>query len=77
MTDTAERRLQALPLGRPPRFQDPVTIPPFTAERKLATAIQRLMAHHNTTKSEILRRAVKIGLRTMINDLKREREANR
>lgn len=72
MTDTAERRLQALPLGRPPRFQDPVTIPPFTAERKLATAIQRLMAHHNTTKSEILRRAVTKGLKQMLAEMKGE-----
>jgi hypothetical protein len=71
---TKDRPLHAVPLGRPPRFKDPVMMPPFTAERKVATAVQRLMAHHRTTKSEILRRAVIRGLKAMLAEMKAEGE---
>lgn len=66
------RRLQAVPLGRPPSFTDPVTLPPFTAERKLRDAIDKLQRRLGVSKSEVLRRAVKIGVRTMIAEIKAE-----
>jgi hypothetical protein len=69
------RRLQAAPLGRPPQFKDPTTIPPFTAEQKLADALAKVARYHGVSKSEILRRAVKIGLRAMINDVRAERSS--
>lgn len=68
------RRLQAAPLGRPPSFKQPTTMPPFTAEQKLKTAVERLHRIHGVSKSEIMRRAMMIGVRTMINDLKEARE---
>lgn len=69
------KRLQALPLGRPPKFREPVTLPPFTAERKLLVAITRLMRHHKTTKSEIMRRAITAGLKQMLREMKAEVDA--
>ncbi len=64
------RELHALPLGRPPLFKTPVTISPFTAEKKLLDAIQALQRRLGLPKAEICRRAMKIGLKVMIADLR-------
>jgi len=71
---TNDKRLQAAPLGRPPGFKDPVTLPPFTAERRLRDAAVKVKEHYRISMAELLRRAVKIGLATMIQDIKAERQ---
>jgi hypothetical protein len=72
MTDN--QRLQAAPLGRPPGFRDPVTLPPFTAERKLREAVLKVAKHNKTSIAATLREATKIGIQAMIRDIKASRE---
>jgi hypothetical protein len=65
-----ERPLQSTPLGRPPMFRQPTTMPPFTAELKLKSAVEKLARRRKVSRSEIMRQAMKLGLAAMIAEEK-------
>lgn len=66
------QRLQTAPLGRPPSFKEPATLPPFTAEATLKRAVERLASLEGLPKSEIMRRAMKLGMRQLLRERKGE-----
>lgn len=66
------QRLQAAPLGRPPSFKNPTTMPPFTAEEQVKRTVQKLSGLLGVSRSEIMRRAIKLGLKQLIRERKGE-----
>lgn len=66
-------QLEPLPLGRPGMFEDPVTVGPVTAERKLKEALVKLARLEGVSTSEIIRRALLIGAK----DIARQRKERR
>ena len=66
----SDKRLQTMPLGRPPQFSNPATMPPFTAEQKMKDTVAKLAVRLQVSRSEVMRQAMKTGLRTMIHDIK-------
>lgn len=66
------QRLQATPLGRPPSFKNPTTMPPFTAEAQVKSNVAKLAGILGVSRSEIMRRAIKLGLKQMVRERRGE-----
>lgn len=66
------QRLQAAPLGRPPSFKNPTTMPPFTAESQVKRTVEKLSGLLGVSRSEVMRRAIKLGLKQLIRERKGE-----
>lgn len=62
-----------MPLGRPAMFEDPTTIGPVTAERKLKEALVKLGRLEGVSTSEIIRRALLIGAKEIAKQRKESR----